>query len=801
MEMRPLSLDFSQPVSGSGPRTSSQTVVFSRQVLRAVAGLSGYFAEYSGGDGHDHHLGQLTVQVSTAINSNTVTVTGAFGLRDWSGNWDDEYDGNIECVVLADLENPSQQPPRTDLLITGVEVNQAVQYFRSSTYLDPAHVMPDNAIWPVARKNTGLRVYVDYDPDGTLPPIANLTGNLIIQNGATTLTLSPINPGGAITPRRDSAINMAVADQTLNFMIPASLCTGTVEMTCTVWDQADASKRPSPLFMRTLAFTPVEPLSIFLVGVGYTAVAPNLPAPTQAAVSASLSQLIKTYPIGDLIETGYTTLSFSETVTGNLAKGCGKGLNDLLSRLSDLRGSSPDIYLGSLPAGVVGTPGNSIGGCAPQPGRQAAVFVDLPGDVPHEIGHDLGRGHAPCNPGVCTPPPANVDGSYPQYGTFPAGSIGVFGFDATTDSVLDPSSTFDFMAYRFPQWVSAYTYNGLRGASFGPTPGAGGSGAMAHLIGGIPIDTLFLGLTITRDRQVALRPSFHFPAPLFGAAGCTAQFSVEFQDNEHNPIGCAPLVPDCSAGCECWPKTFLNDVGFPEGARQLVIYEDDRKLHEEPIPDPPTLRVVGSEEQEDGVVLQWAPEGPPDEHGGPLWYLVHWLDGDDWRGVAPRQQEASILIPRRLFIDSPTLRVRVLATSGIATGITEATLHLDSYQPSEPEVGIREALPEDQLPAPLPNVIHAIVRDSGGRQILADSMAWFADDGQLIGRGQSADLRALSPGEHEVRIVARRLGGQGLMRAWRIERTAQGFALKQVLPPTEITEVVQHPHPHPPPGT
>jgi hypothetical protein len=87
VEMRPLSLDFSQPVSGSGPRTSSQTVVFSRQVLRAVAGLSGYFAEYSGGDGHDHHLGQLTVQLSTAINSNTVTVTGAFGLRDWSGNW------------------------------------------------------------------------------------------------------------------------------------------------------------------------------------------------------------------------------------------------------------------------------------------------------------------------------------------------------------------------------------------------------------------------------------------------------------------------------------------------------------------------------------------------------------------------------------------------------------------------------------------------------------------------------------------------------------------------------------------
>ena len=46
MEIRSLSLDFSQTISGSGPRTNSQTLVFPRQVIRAVAGLSGYFAEY-----------------------------------------------------------------------------------------------------------------------------------------------------------------------------------------------------------------------------------------------------------------------------------------------------------------------------------------------------------------------------------------------------------------------------------------------------------------------------------------------------------------------------------------------------------------------------------------------------------------------------------------------------------------------------------------------------------------------------------------------------------------------------------
>ena len=74
----------------------------------------------------------------------------------------------------------------------------------------------------------------------------------------------------------------------------------------------------------------------------------------------------------------------------------------------------------------------------------------------------------------------------------------------------------------------------------------------------------------------------------------------------------------------------------------------------------------------------WDPTGAPESESGSLWYLVQWLDGDYWRGVAPRQQETSLLIPGQLFADSPELTVRVLATSGIATGIAEATLHFDA---------------------------------------------------------------------------------------------------------------------------
>ena len=49
-----------------------------------------------------------------------------------------------------------------------------------------------------------------------------------------------------------------------------------------------------------------------------------------------------------------------------------------------------------------------------------------------EIGHVLARIHAPCGGAV------NVDPSYPTYASYPAGSIGEFGFDTLTNQVFRP---------------------------------------------------------------------------------------------------------------------------------------------------------------------------------------------------------------------------------------------------------------------------------------------------------------------------------------------------------------------------
>ena len=89
--------------SGSGPQTATAAVAMGANVTKATAILTGFSVEYSNQD--DHHLGLLDVQVSVppgGVSGSTVTVNIACGLRDWSGDWDDEYDGTIFFTVVGE---------------------------------------------------------------------------------------------------------------------------------------------------------------------------------------------------------------------------------------------------------------------------------------------------------------------------------------------------------------------------------------------------------------------------------------------------------------------------------------------------------------------------------------------------------------------------------------------------------------------------------------------------------------------------------------------------------------------------
>jgi hypothetical protein len=44
----------------------------------------------------------MDVRLDTAVTGSTVRVTATFGLRDWSGNWDDRYEGQVFFTVVGE---------------------------------------------------------------------------------------------------------------------------------------------------------------------------------------------------------------------------------------------------------------------------------------------------------------------------------------------------------------------------------------------------------------------------------------------------------------------------------------------------------------------------------------------------------------------------------------------------------------------------------------------------------------------------------------------------------------------------
>ena len=87
---------------GSGPRSDTKLITLPANATQATAILTGFNAAFSPSDG-DHHLGNLDIRLATKIVSPTVIeVRVTFGLRDWSSEWDDKYEGVVRFAVIAE---------------------------------------------------------------------------------------------------------------------------------------------------------------------------------------------------------------------------------------------------------------------------------------------------------------------------------------------------------------------------------------------------------------------------------------------------------------------------------------------------------------------------------------------------------------------------------------------------------------------------------------------------------------------------------------------------------------------------
>jgi hypothetical protein len=100
MEVRTGSIAFGRD-HGVSPRTATQDENFAGNVAQATAVLTG--AEFGFSPRNDHHLGEVDIKVDANVLGTIVRVTASLGVRDWSGDVDDDYEGTVFYAVLAEL--------------------------------------------------------------------------------------------------------------------------------------------------------------------------------------------------------------------------------------------------------------------------------------------------------------------------------------------------------------------------------------------------------------------------------------------------------------------------------------------------------------------------------------------------------------------------------------------------------------------------------------------------------------------------------------------------------------------------
>jgi len=260
-------------------------------------------------------------------------------------------------------------------------------------------------------------------------------------------------------------------NSTFNFSVPATALTLNAGFSVGLYESAGCGGNASPNGVLYPASGVAQldpqptggPLKIMLVPVRYNADGSGrLPDVSSAQLDRYRDHIYKLYPVPDVNVTVREPLDWPNAIARN-----GAGWGNILQEILDLRNSdnpSDNTYYYGIfaPASSFGNYCNRgcVTGLGPVPRAgdtysRGAVGVGFSGQQSpdtfvHEIGHAMGRSHAPCDTD-------NADLAYPYSG----GRLGVWGFDILTNRLMDPNENRDMMGYCDPTWISDYNYEAI----------------------------------------------------------------------------------------------------------------------------------------------------------------------------------------------------------------------------------------------------------------------------------------------------------------------------------------------------
>jgi hypothetical protein len=416
-----------------------------------------------------------------------------------------------DLTVTSVVYLPVVMQPSIDLTIGSLEATQSVQ-------------TPNNGVPMVAGRSTVVRIYAQ---TSSTQPVSGVRVSLAASRNGSPLSGSPLilGPGSVST-----APSRGVYTSSFNALLPSAWLSGKVTLLATV-DSSNVvfeSNESNNTAAVTLDFNSVPALSLKIVPINYTHT-PNghtYPGPATDTIS---DWIMRSYPLSAINTSFHPSVNF----TGNLGNGSDwSSLLNLVSNLKDSEGApNAQVYYALVPikngsdvwfhGGISG-----IGWI----GWRASVGLELPASLgwgqdatgqnaAHEIGHNLGRQHAPCGG------PSGVDPNYP----YANASIGQYGLDISKSRIwspVAPDNTKDLMSYCGPAWLSDYNYQGLYN----------NQRAVGLSVNDLPVtNSLLIRATVKGDGAPTLLPAYSLRgSPTLVTA--PTDYAIELLDQQGNVI-------------------------------------------------------------------------------------------------------------------------------------------------------------------------------------------------------------------------------------------------------------------------
>lgn len=381
---------------------------------------------------------------------------GAAGT--WSVQFEDRRAEGQLAATWCDFDGPTDGAPAAGISIDEIAIYQSVKI---ELMTNGQEVANRNA--PVVQDRPAIiRVFVALD------------GSWRAREVAARLTLEPPGQAPMVLEEAMTPVSPSSDDDpqsTFNFDVPAEAMVQGLSYRAGIYEigetcgQGEGSGAVFP--DQGSADMDVQdaggPLEVVLVPIAYNADGSGrLPDTSPAQVARYQTRIYSMFPVPEVNVTVRQSVGWDNTLGRD-----GSGWSQLLQAVLNLRNQDDPpantYYYGIFaPAASFGTfcNGGCVAGLGPVPGAaddysRGAIGLGFAGDgtadtAAHEIGHALGRQHAPCQTN-------NADPSFPYNG----GSIGSWGLDLVNRTLLSPNNVADLMGYCDPTWISDYNYDAI----------------------------------------------------------------------------------------------------------------------------------------------------------------------------------------------------------------------------------------------------------------------------------------------------------------------------------------------------